>query len=218
MGTIEAVAKFFGFPENGTRKSLALIDAEGKPVVAIVPGRPRAQRLQGRARLWQGLSHDDRRGASGERSAQRALSDQLTCPRAFVWSADESLRESSSGPMAPTRSTITLPVPAPSATLPSTSGPTWSPSSPATLPALRQAALRCPRHRGLSGLPAWHQVFRGHGCHLMDEGRQGEAAHHGLLRRGRVPFARCRRGAAQRRARYRLAGLRCPVRGRGDSA
>ena len=38
MGTIEAVAKFFGFPENGTRKSLALIDAEGKPVVAIVPG------------------------------------------------------------------------------------------------------------------------------------------------------------------------------------
>ena len=38
MGTIEAVAKFFGFPEIGTRKSLALIDAEGKPVVAIVPG------------------------------------------------------------------------------------------------------------------------------------------------------------------------------------
>ena len=38
LGTIEAVASFFGFPENGTRKSLALIDGEGKPVVAIVPG------------------------------------------------------------------------------------------------------------------------------------------------------------------------------------
>ena len=38
LGTIEAVAEFFGFPKNGTRKSLALIDAEGKPVVAIVPG------------------------------------------------------------------------------------------------------------------------------------------------------------------------------------
>ena len=38
LGTIEAVSKFFGFPENGTRKSLALIDGEGKPVVAIVPG------------------------------------------------------------------------------------------------------------------------------------------------------------------------------------
>ena len=38
MGTITKVAEFFGFPESGTRKSLALIDAEGKPVVAIVPG------------------------------------------------------------------------------------------------------------------------------------------------------------------------------------
>ncbi len=38
LGTIEAVAEFFGFPENGTRKSLALIDGEGKPVVAIIPG------------------------------------------------------------------------------------------------------------------------------------------------------------------------------------
>ncbi|MDM8301261.1 proline--tRNA ligase [Collinsella tanakaei] len=38
LGTIEAVAAFFGFPENGTRKSLALIDGDGEPVVAIVPG------------------------------------------------------------------------------------------------------------------------------------------------------------------------------------
>ena len=38
LGTIEAVAEFFGFPKNGTRKSLALIDSEGNPVVAIVPG------------------------------------------------------------------------------------------------------------------------------------------------------------------------------------
>ena len=38
LGTIEAVAEFFGFPKNATRKSLALIDSEGKPVVAIVPG------------------------------------------------------------------------------------------------------------------------------------------------------------------------------------
>ena len=38
LGTIEAVAEFFGFPKNGTRKSLALIDSEGKPVVAIIPG------------------------------------------------------------------------------------------------------------------------------------------------------------------------------------
>ncbi|WP_346675392.1 proline--tRNA ligase [Enorma phocaeensis] len=38
MGTIEAVAEFFGFPQNGTRKSLALIAEDGAPVVCIVPG------------------------------------------------------------------------------------------------------------------------------------------------------------------------------------
>ncbi len=69
-GTIDAVAKFFGFPENGTRKSLALIDAEGKPVVAIVPGDHELNDCKAEARLWQGLSHDDRRGAPDLRSAQ----------------------------------------------------------------------------------------------------------------------------------------------------
>lgn len=38
LGTIEAVAEFFGFPENGTRKSLALVAEDGTNVVAIVPG------------------------------------------------------------------------------------------------------------------------------------------------------------------------------------
>ena len=38
MGTIEAVAEFFGFPQNCTRKSLALIAEDGAPVVCIVPG------------------------------------------------------------------------------------------------------------------------------------------------------------------------------------
>ncbi len=38
LGTIEAVADFFGFPENGTRKSLALVAEDGTNVVAIVPG------------------------------------------------------------------------------------------------------------------------------------------------------------------------------------
>ena len=38
LGTIEAVADFFGFPENGTRKSLALVAEDGTNIVAIVPG------------------------------------------------------------------------------------------------------------------------------------------------------------------------------------
>ncbi len=36
--TIEAVAGFFGVPETATRKSLALFDSEGKPVVVLLPG------------------------------------------------------------------------------------------------------------------------------------------------------------------------------------
>ena len=38
LGSIGDVAAFFGFPENGTRKSLALITGDGEPVVCIVPG------------------------------------------------------------------------------------------------------------------------------------------------------------------------------------
>ena len=38
LASIADVAKFFGIPENATRKALALIDAEGNPVVVMVPG------------------------------------------------------------------------------------------------------------------------------------------------------------------------------------
>ncbi|MEE8716281.1 MAG: proline--tRNA ligase [Coriobacteriales bacterium] len=37
-GTIASVAAFFGVPESATRKSLALFDSQGRPVVAIIPG------------------------------------------------------------------------------------------------------------------------------------------------------------------------------------
>ncbi|MCH4084222.1 MAG: proline--tRNA ligase [Olsenella sp.] len=36
--TIEALAKFLNVPEAGTRKALALVDGDGKPVVCFVPG------------------------------------------------------------------------------------------------------------------------------------------------------------------------------------
>ena len=38
LASIADVAKFFGIPEYATRKALALIDAEGNPVVVMVPG------------------------------------------------------------------------------------------------------------------------------------------------------------------------------------
>ena len=140
MGTIEAVAKFFGFPENGTRKSLALIDSEGKPVVAIVPGDHELNDCKAEHVFGKGyrMMTDEELQTYG---LHKALSDRLTCPRAFVWSATRVCASPNSGPAVPTRSTITLPAPAPSATLPSTSGPTWLPSSPA-IPA-RTAASRC---------------------------------------------------------------------------
>lgn len=37
-GTIQAVAAFFGVSQAATRKSLALFDAQGRPVVCVVPG------------------------------------------------------------------------------------------------------------------------------------------------------------------------------------
>ena len=36
--TIETVAEYFGVPASATRKSIAIVDGEGKPVVAIIPG------------------------------------------------------------------------------------------------------------------------------------------------------------------------------------
>ena len=38
VGTIEGLAEFLGIPENGTVKALALVDGDGEPVVAFVPG------------------------------------------------------------------------------------------------------------------------------------------------------------------------------------
>ena len=217
MGTIEAVAKFFGFPENGTRKSLALIDAEGKPVVAIVPGDHELNDCKAEHVFGKGyrMMTDEELQANG---LHKGFIGPVNLPDGIRLVCDESCASPSSGSAVPTRSIITLPVPAPSATLPSMSGQIWSPSLPA-IPA-RTAASR-------SLLPAASRSLR---CSSWAPStprpwvpplwtrRQGEAAHHGLLRRWCVPLACCRRGAAQRRTRHRLAGLRCPVRGRGDSA
>ena len=64
----------------------------------------------------------------------------VNLPEGIRLVCDESCASPSSGPAVPTRSIITLPVPAPSATLPSMSGQIWSPSLPA-IPA-RTAASR----------------------------------------------------------------------------
>ncbi|MFQ7391979.1 MAG: hypothetical protein ACLRM9_00615 [Collinsella aerofaciens] len=82
---------------------------------------------------------------------------------------DESLRDSKQWACGAKKVDYHLPVPAPSATLPSMSGPIWSPLSPATLPALRQAALRCPRHRGSQVFQLGTKYSEAMGATFMDE-------------------------------------------------
>ena len=142
MGTIEAVAKFFGFPENGTRKSLALIDAEGKPVVAIVPGDHELNDCKAEHVFGKGyrMMTDEELQANG---LHKGFIGPVNLPDGIRLVCDESCASPNSGPAVPTRSIITLPVPAPSATLPSMSGRSGHRCRRRPLPALRQAALRC---------------------------------------------------------------------------
>ena len=139
MGTIEAVAKFFGFPENGTRKSLALIDAEGKPVVAIVPGDHELNDCKAEHVFGKGyrMMTDEELQANG---LHKGFIGPVNLPEGIRLVCDESLRESKQWACGANEVDITLPGPVPNATLPSTSGPTWSPSLPA-IPA-RTAASR----------------------------------------------------------------------------
>ena len=93
MGTIEAVAKFFGFPENGTRKSLALIDAEGKPVVAIVPGDHELNDCKAEHVFGKGyrMMTDEELQANG---LHKGFIGPVNLPEGIRLVCDESLRES----------------------------------------------------------------------------------------------------------------------------
>lgn len=92
LGTIEAVAAFFGFPENGTRKSLALIAEDGTPVVAIVPGDHelndiKAEHLFGTYHLMT----DEELEANG---LHKGFIGPVNLPEGIRLVVDESLRES----------------------------------------------------------------------------------------------------------------------------
>ena len=92
LGTIEAVAAFFGFPENGTRKSLALIAEDGTPVVAIVPGDHelndvKAEHLFGAYHLMT----DEELEANG---LHKGFIGPVNLPEGIRLVVDESLRDS----------------------------------------------------------------------------------------------------------------------------
>ncbi len=92
LGTIEAVAKFFGFPENGTRKSLALIAEDGTPVVAIVPGDHelndcKAEKLFGAYHL---MTEEELE----ENGLHKGFIGPVNLPQGIRLVVDETLRES----------------------------------------------------------------------------------------------------------------------------
>ncbi len=94
LGSIEAVAEFFGFPENGTRKSLALVDGDGGAVVAIVPGdhelnEVKAQHLFGAYHL---MSDEELE----EWGLRKGFIGPVGLPEGVRLVCDESLRESQS--------------------------------------------------------------------------------------------------------------------------
>ncbi len=151
MGTIEAVAKFFDFPENGTRKSLALIDAEGKPVVAIVPGDHELNDCKAEHVFGKGyrMMTDEELQTYG---LHKGFIGPVNLPEGIRLVCDESLRESKQWAVRRQRGRLSLYRCLPlSVTLPSTSGPIWSPSSPAipahtaASPSPLLAASRSPR-------------------------------------------------------------------------
>ena len=94
LGTIEAVASFFGFPENGTRKSLALIAEDGTRVVAIVPGDHELNEIKA-ARLF-GDYHLMSDEELEEAGLHQGLIGPVNLPQDIRLVCDESLKASKS--------------------------------------------------------------------------------------------------------------------------
>ena len=76
-----------------------------------------------------------------------------------------------------------------------------------------EASLR-PRHRGRPHFLLRHQVFRTHGVPGAGAGREHDRGADGLLRSWCLAAGRRHRRGEPRRARHRLAGAGCALRGR----
>lgn len=94
LGSIEAVAEFFGFPENGTRKSLALVAEDGTNVVAIVPGDHELNEIKaGKLFGAYHLMTDEELELAG---LHKGFIGPVGLPEGIRLVCDESLRESQS--------------------------------------------------------------------------------------------------------------------------
>ena len=94
LGSIEAVANFFGFPENGTRKSLALVAEDGTNVVAIVPGDHELNEIKaGKLFGAYHLMTDEELELAG---LHKGFIGPVGLPEGIRLVCDESLRESQS--------------------------------------------------------------------------------------------------------------------------
>lgn len=217
MGTIEAVAKFFGFPENGTRKSLALIDAEGKPVVAIVPGDHELNDCKAEHVFGKGyrMMTDEELQANG---LHKGFIGPVNLPEGIRLVCDESLRESRQWACGANEVDYHFTGACPDRDF------TVDEWADLVTVVAGDPCPHCGKPLSAARGIEVSQVFQlgtkyseAMGATFMDE----------TARRSRLSWVATawaclarslRRGAAQRRARHRLAGLRCPVRGCGDSA
>ncbi len=155
MGTIAAVAEFFGFPENGTRKSLAIIDAEGNPVVAIVPGDHELNDCKAEHAFGEGyrMMADEELERYG---LFKGFIGPVNLPEGIRLVCDVTLKDSKQWLVAPTRSITTSRALAPAATLLPMLGRTssrWSPATRARTVGSRsraRAASRCRRYSSLA--------------------------------------------------------------------
>ena len=158
LGTIEAVASFFGFPENGTRKSLALIAEDGTRVVAIVPGDHELNEIKA-ARLF-GDYHLMSDEELEEAGLHKGFIGPVNLPQDIRLVCDESLKASKSWTCGANEVDYHFTGACP--------GRDFEVDEWADLVSVHEGdpcphcgkpLKGCTRHRDFSGIPTWYKVF-----------------------------------------------------------
>ena len=152
------MASFFGFPENGTRKSLALIAEDGTRVVAIVPGDHELNEIKA-ARLF-GDYHLMSDEELEEAGLHKGFIGPVNLPQDIRLVCDESLKASKSWTCGANEVDYHFTGACP--------GRDFEVDEWADLVSVHEGdpcphcgkpLKGCTRHRDFSGIPTWYKVF-----------------------------------------------------------